>query len=194
KDYLDVSDIEKLIADNTSPEDSTLIVSNYINRWATQRLLIDQAQINLTPDKLARFDKLVEEYKNDLLTDAYKNVIVGQQLDSTVTELEYETYYAENRENYKLSDVIYKMRFLQLPLNYEGLSTVKEKFVRYNQTDKEALNGRDVQFISSNLNDSVWIKREALLAALPILRGANEDVLKKSNFSQFQDSLGVYLV
>ena len=193
-DYLYMSDIEKLIPENTSPEDSTLIVNNYINRWATQKLLIGQAEINLTSDKLANFDRLVKEYKNDLLTDAYKNVIVGQQLDSTVTEREYESYYEENKENFKLNEVLFKMRFVQLPVSYEGLATVKEKLSRYNEKDKESLNGHNFQFVSSNLNDSVWIKKEALLEALPILRSAKEEVLKKSNFTQLQDSLGVYLV
>ena len=193
-DYLFVSDIEKLISETTSPEDSTLIVNNYINRWATQKLLIGQAKINLSSDKLERFEKLVQEYRNDLLTDAYKNVIVGQQLDSTVTEAEFESYYEENKDNFKLADAILKMRFLQLPVNYEGLATVKEKFVRYDLDDKEALAGSNFQFVSSNLNDSVWIKKEVLLNALPILRSAKDEVLKKSNYSQLQDSLGVYLV
>lgn len=194
EDYLYKSDIEKLISDTTSPEDSALIVNNYINRWATQRLLIGQAKINLTDDKLERFNKLVEEYKNDLLTDAYKNVIVGQQLDSTLTESEFESYYKENQENFKLAGAILKMRYLQLPVNYDGLANVKEKFSRYNQKDKEALRSHNLQFISSNLNDSVWIKKEALLTALPILRNTKDELLKKSNFIQLQDSLGVYLV
>ncbi len=192
--YLYVSDIEKLISDTTSPEDSTLIVNNYINRWATQRLLIGQAKINLDNENLDRFDKLVEEYKNDLLTQAYKNVIVGQQLDSTVSDAEFESYYEENKINFKLTDGLLKMRFVQLPPKYEGLATVKEKLARYNQKDKEALNGHNFQFLSSNLNDSVWIKKEVLLKALPILRSGSAEVLKKSNFVQLQDSLGVYLV
>ena len=175
-EYLYISDIQKLISENTTPEDSTLIVNNYITRWATQKLLIGQAKINLTNDKLDRFNELVEEYKNDLLTDAYKNVIVGQQLDSTVNELEFGSYYEENKENFKLADAILKVRFLQLPVNYEGLASVKEKFIRYNQKDKEALSGRNFQFVSSNLNDSVWIKINSFqfpLARLPGGKGKN---------------------
>lgn len=194
EDYLYASDIEKLIPDNTSSEDSTLIANNYINRWATQKLFIDQAKINLTSDKLTRFDKLVEEYKNDLLTDAYKNVIVGQQLDSTISENEFESYYEDFKVNFKLKDVLFKMRFVQLPTSYEGLASVKEKFSRFDVKDKESLNGRNFQFVASNLNDSVWIKKEVLLTTLPILKTAKDEVLKKSNFTQLQDSLGVYLV
>lgn len=194
EDYLYKSDIQKLISDKTSSEDSTLIANNYINRWATQKLLIGQAKINLSGVKLSAFDKLVEEYKNDLLTDAYKNVIVGQQLDSTITDSEYKSYYEEIKENFKLNEVLFKMRFVQLPPNYEGLAKVKEKLSRFDAKDKQSLNSNNFQFVSSNLNDSVWVKKDALLEVLPILRSARDEVLKKSNFTQLQDSLGVYLV
>lgn len=192
--YLYEEDIAKLIPENTSAEDSTLIVNNYITRWATQQLLIDQAKINLTPDKLDQYDKLVKEYQNDLLTEAYKNVIVSKQLDSIITEQEYREYYETNKENFKLKDLLIKLRYVQLPLNYEGLAGVKEKLNRYNPKDKISLNSQDYQFVSSNFNDTVWVKKEVLLHVLPVIRANSEQVLKKSNFSQLQDSLGVYLV
>ncbi len=192
--YLYRSDIEKLIAENTSKEDSTLIVNNFINRWATQQLLIDQAKINLTPEKLEQFDKLVQEYKTDLLTEAYKNVIVGRQLDSNITDQEFQQFYEENKENFKQKDMLVMLRYVQLPLNYDGLAAVKEKLNRYNEKDKKWLNSQNFQFISSNFNDSVWVRKYALLQNLPVLKGENEQVLKKSNFAQLQDSLGVYLV
>lgn len=192
--YLYETDIQKLITDDISAEDSTLIVNNYITRWATQQLLIDQARINLPADKLEQYNKLVQEYQNDLLTEAYKNVIVGKQLDSVISEQEYQEYYETNKDIYKLKDLLVKLRYVQLPLNYDGLSSVREKLDRYNEKDKKSLNSQDYQFISSNFNDSVWIKKEVLTHALPVIRGNNEQVLKKSNFAQLQDSLGVYLV
>lgn len=192
--YLYEEDINKLVGANTSPEDSTLIVNNYINRWATQQLLIDQANINLTPEALKQYDKLVSEYKNDLLTEAYKNVIVDKQLDSLISEQEYKSYYEENKENFKQKDMLVKMRYVQLPLKYDGLAAVEEKLKRYNKKDKASLTSQDYQFINSNFNDSVWIKKDVLLNVLPVLKPQSEEVLKKSNFSQKEDSLGVYLV
>lgn len=192
--YLYEADIQKLITDNTSKEDSILVVNNYINRWATQQLLIDQAKINLSAQQLSQYQKLVQEYENDLLTEAYKNVIVSKQLDSTITEQEFLDYYQTNKDNFKLKDIVVKLRYVQLPPNYDGLAAVREKLGRYNDRDKKSLNSQDYQFISSNLNDSVWIKKEVLLGALPVMRDHSEQVLKKSNFTQLQDSLGVYLV
>ena len=192
--FLYEKDIQKLISEDTTPEDSILIVNNYINRWATQQLLIDQARINLSADQLEQYEKLVQEYQNDLLTEAYKNVIVSKQLDSTITELEYRDYYETNKENFRLKDLLVKLRYVQLPVNYEGLASVREKLGRYNEKDRKSLNSQDYQFISSNFNDSVWVRKEILLNTLPAIRDNSEQVLKKSNFTQLQDSLGVYLV
>lgn len=192
--FLYEEDIEKLLTANTSPEDSTLIVNNYINRWATQQLLIGQAKINLTPEELEQYDKLVREYRVDLLTEAYKNVIVDKQLDSIITEQEYQEFYQNNKENFRQKDMLVKMRYVQLPLNYDGLPAVKDKLNRYNEKDKASLNSHNYQFISSNFNDSVWINKNVLLSVLPVIKDNREQVLKKSNFSQLQDSLGVYLV
>lgn len=192
--YLYEEDIMDLVNESTSPEDSTLIVNNYINRWATQQLLIGQANINLTPKALEQYDKLVREYKTDLLTEAYKNVIVAKQLDSVITDQEYTSYYEDNKENFKQKDMLVKLRYVQLPLKYDGLPAIKEKLDRYNKKDRASLNSQNYQFITSNFNDSTWIRKDVLLNVLPVLKGNSNQVLKKSNFSQLQDSLGVYLM
>lgn len=177
-----------------SAEDSVLIVSSYINNWATQKLLLGQAEINLSESQLKRFDQLVREYKNDLLTEAYKNVIVSQQLDSTVSRREYEAYYEEYKENFLLKEVLVKSRFIHVHENYEGLESVERKFRRFDPEDQQELSEREYQFLGSNLNDSVWVKRDVLLEALPVLRASGTNMLKKSDYFRLQDSLGVYLV
>ena len=192
--YLYLSEVESLVPENSSKEDSILIVNNYINRWATQQLLIEQAKINLSPDKLQQFDKLVEEYKNDLLTESYKGAVVGKQIDSVITEEDYRIYYSTNIDNFRLKDLLVKLRYIHFPSEYDGIQEVKQKLSRYDKKDKVSLTAENYRYVSSNFNDSVWIKKQMLLSVLPVLKGINEQVLKKSNFVQLQDSLGVYLV
>lgn len=192
--YLFVEDIKKLVAEGTSKEDSTLIVNNFINRWATQELLIDRAMVNLTEEKLATFEKLTQDYKNALYTEAYKSAIVSKQLDSAITEVEFADFYEKNSHNFKLKEELLKVRYIVVDENYSNLASAKQLFIRFNKNDKKKLNALSIQFKDYNLNDSVWVKREALVSLFPILKENNEQVLKKSNFSQLQDSLGVYLV
>ena len=73
--YLYKEDIAALVSENTSEEDSALIVSNYINRWATQHLLLDRAKVNLTVEQQNEFDKLVANYRNELYAKAYTDAV-----------------------------------------------------------------------------------------------------------------------
>ncbi|PKA82062.1 hypothetical protein ATE92_0187 [Ulvibacter sp. MAR_2010_11] len=192
--YLYEEDIKALISETTSEEDSTLIVNNYINRWATQKLLINQARINLSEEKLAAYDKLVQEYKNDLYTEAYKSAVVSQQLDSTVSKSDLLEFYELNKNNFKLNDELLKVRYIHVAENYTNLAKARQLLDRFNQKDKTELNTLSIQFKEFNFNDSIWVKKEALLNTLPVISANSEQVLKKSNFTQLQDSLGVYLV
>lgn len=192
--YLFADDIKELVPDGTSQEDSTLIVNNYINRWATQQLLISGAQVNLTEEKLAAFEKLTQDYKNALYTEAYKSAIVSKQLDSTITELEFAEFYEKNSSNFKLKEELLKVRYIVVDENYSNIENAKQLLNRFNEKDIDKLNSLSIKFKKYNLNDSVWVKKEALVATLPILNDKDEQLLKKSNFAQLQDSLGVYLV
>lgn len=192
--FLYQEDIAALISENTSKEDSTLIVSNYINRWATQQILMDQAIINIPENKQENYNKLISEYKRDLYTEAYKNTIISKQLDSTVSQSELESFYEENKQNFKLNDQLFKVRYIQVDKDFTNLSQASQKIERYNAKDKQDLMDQSIQYKSFNLNDSTWVKREALEVALPVLQTTGEQKLKKSNFIRLQDSLGVYLL
>lgn len=191
--YLYMTDLKNLVFENTSPEDSLQIVTNYINRWATRQLLIDRALVNLSPEELERYEQLVREYRNDLLTEAYKNAAVSKQLDSVVTEKQFLQYYEENKENYRLNEVLLKVRYIHLAPNYQGVPKVKEQLNRFDKDDKNALTDANYSFISSNLNDSIWVRKENLQKLLPILKRESQ-VLNKNNFAHLEDSLGVYLI
>ncbi len=192
--YLYEEDIEEMVSETTSPQDSAFVVNSYINRWATQQLLIDQAKINLSLGEQEEYDKLVDQYKIDLYTEAYKNAIVAQQLDSSITETARQLYYDNNKENFKLNDELFKVRYVHVDENYADLKEVEERFKRFEQEDQEILSELSIQFKAFNLNDSLWVKKETLLKNVPILQTVNGQVLKKSNFTRLQDSLGVYLV
>ncbi|MCF6306805.1 MAG: peptidyl-prolyl cis-trans isomerase [Flavobacteriaceae bacterium] len=192
--YLYKDDLKKLIFETTSKEDSIIIVNNFIKRWATQQLLIDRSNVNLPQKQQEIFNKLVEEYKIDLYTEAYKSYIVSSQLDSVVSDIELEKYYLENNVNFRLNDELLKVRYIHIGNNYSNITSLKNKFTRFNNTDKEDLNNLSIKFKAYNLNDSIWIKNDVLQDALPTLKSSNVQMLKKSNFVQLQDSLGVYLV
>jgi hypothetical protein len=192
--YLYKKDIKNLIFENTSKDDSTLIVANFINRWATKQLLIDQSIINLTQEKQDAYNNLVNQYKTDLYIEAYKSSIVAKRLDSIITFEELEKFYNQNKENFKLNDALLKIRYIHIDENFSNTKELVEKFKRFDSIDKNELTKLSIKFKAFNLNDSIWIKNDLLIRVLPVLKQNNIQVLKKTNFTQLQDSLGVYLV
>ena len=83
--YLYKEDIEDLVPAGASKADSTVIVNQFINRWASQLLLMDGALLNLNEVKQESFNKLVEQYKIDLYTKAYLDSLVKKNIDTLVT-------------------------------------------------------------------------------------------------------------
>ncbi|CDF78590.1 conserved hypothetical protein [Formosa agariphila KMM 3901] len=193
--YLYQEDIETLIDEGTSVEDSTLLVQNFITRWATQELLVDGAKRNLNEDKLEDFQRLVNQYKRDLYSKAYLEALVRRSVDTSVSIQEAERYYKTNIEAFKLNEDLIKFRYINIDENRLDFKNIQSKFKRYNSVDKRELDSVSIQFKSYALNDSIWIKVSQVLSKIPVVSAENkEQLLKKSNFIQLKDSLGVYLM
>jgi len=194
ENYLYVEDIQSLIGEDVSEEDSTLIVNNFINRWATQQLLIDKAKFNLSIEKQKEFDELVSNYKNELYSTAYADALVVKRLDTTFQQNEIEEYYNEHLENFRLNEDLVKLRFINLHNNVD-YDDLKKKFIRFNEADKSDLDKISLQFKSYSFNDSVWVAAKSVYNRIVPLNDVNKSqLLKKSNFLQLEDSLEVYLV
>ncbi|CAI8228727.1 MAG: Uncharacterised protein [Flavobacteriaceae bacterium] len=192
--YLYQEDIQELISQNTTKQDSISIVANYIQRWATQQLLIDQANINLPRQQIEDYQQMVTQYRNDLFAQAYKGAIVSKLLDSTITQEEYGLFYQQNKANFTLKEEIFKLRYIHLDASFPSISETKKKLRRFDTEDVAALQDSSLEFKGANFNDSVWVKKETLLRQLPVIRTNESKVLKKATFSQLEDSLGVYLL
>jgi hypothetical protein len=193
--YLYKSEIENLISETTSKEDSALRVNNYINHWATQQLLMDGARLNLSQEKQEEFNQLVEQYKNDLFIKAYLEALVKRSIDTTVTEQEAQDVYERNQETFKLNEELIKFRYINVNENIANLDDIEKQFKRFNDEDKKVLDSIAIQFKSYSLNDSIWIRANQALLKIPVLNPENKkELLKKSNFIQLKDSLGLYLM
>ena len=193
--YLFQEDIEAILSEGITQEDSTLRVNNFINQWATQKLLQSGAEINLSLEKQEDFKKLVDQYKSDLFIKAYLEALVKQKIDTVVTLEEAQEVYQSNKETFKLNEELIKFRYINLNENMDGFQEIKEQFKNFDNEDKKILDSISIQFRAYSLNDSIWIKVDQVLANIPVLNlDSKKELLKKSNFIQLQDSLGLYLM
>jgi hypothetical protein len=193
--YLYEDDIKDLVADGTPKEDSTFIVNGFINRWATQLLLLDGAERNLSEDKQENFEKLVTQYKKDLYTKTYIEALVKKSIDTAVSIEEAQQVYEANKESFKLNEELIRFRYITMPNNAINEEEIRDRFKRFNEEDKMYLDSISVQFKSYSLNDSLWVQTSKIVNKIPAINSENKkELLKKSNFIQLKDSLDLYLM
>ncbi|ADV49726.1 peptidyl-prolyl cis-trans isomerase [Cellulophaga sp. E16_2] len=192
--YLYKDDIVALLKDNVSKEDSASFVTNYINNWATKQLLLSKSKINLPEEQLKEFNELIENYKTDLYTRAYKEALVSQTEDTIVTDAQLTSFYENEKENFMLKEKLVKLRFIELSAQFLDKEQVATRLDRFNEKDIKFLDSIGIQFKNLNFNDSIWVKASRIVNEIPPLTFENEDAyLKKSQFFELQDSIGVYL-
>jgi len=192
--YLYWDEVVAVLGENITKQDSASMVTNYINNWATKQILLEKAKINLPDEKIAEFEQLVSNYRTDLYTRAYKEALVNQVKDTVISQEELIRFYEEEKENFKLKEKIVKLRFIELPLQFLNTKEVTESLKRFNQEDIRYLDSIGVQFKKLNFNDSLWVPASRVIEEISPLNIDNEDrYLKKSQFFELQDAMGVYL-
>ena len=192
--YLYKEDLKELLLTNMSKADSTSLVNNYINNWAYKQLLLSKSKINLPEEKLEHFEQLVSNYRTDLYTGAYKEALVLQSHDTAITRNQLTEFYEREKENFKLKERIIQLRFVELPTQFLDKDVVAKKLKDFKESDKRYLDSISVQFRKVNFNDSIWVNVFRVMEEITPLTTENQDkYLKKSQFFELQDSLGVYL-
>lgn len=192
--YLYKSDIEGILPDEVTAEDSINFVKNYIHLWAKQQLLLHNSEINLSVDK-NEFEKLVKEYREDLYINAYREAVVKQYLDTLVSSNEVEKYYNQNKESFHLNEELVKLSYIVIGKEIQNPKEFIRLFTSDKKKDLEKILENEYKLKSYNFNDSTWIRYTDLQQKLPILRRyEGVDILKSATLIQKQDTLGMYLL
>ena len=177
KSYLYKSDIATLVPAGTTKEDSLLLVRDFINRWASQKLLIEAAERNLSDAKKSEYNKLIKQYKIDLYTKAYIEEVVKRTVDTVVSQEELKKYYEENKENFRTNGTLVRLRYINLSKNNPRFETIRSKFFDYSKKDKKFWETYALQCNSFAMNDSVWVDMSQVYTKLPFITPDNRDEL-----------------
>ncbi len=195
KSYLYKSDVATLVPVGTSKEDSLLLVRDFINRWASQKLLIEAAERNLSDAKKREYNSLIRQYKIDLYTSAYIEEVIKRTVDTVVTQEELKKYYEENKENFKTNGTLVRLRYINLSKQNPRFETIKSKFFDYSKKDKKFWDTYALQFKSFAMNDSVWVDMSQVYAKLPVITPENRDeMIRPGKKMQIQDNDDTYLI
>lgn len=189
--FLSIEEFKASLPSNYTKDDSIQLRSSIINNWATNELLLDKAKLNIG-DEQKEIEKLVDNYRKELLIERYKEALLNKLLDTIVTESDLESFYLANKDIYRLSEDLVRLKFIMFDKNLKNADEFEKLFKSESKEDLTELNDRKLELKMFSLNDSIWVSYKLVSERLPFLEEINK--LKKDTFLKKEDSLGVYLV
>lgn len=193
--YLSLEDLEAFIPNGTPKEDSLVMIKNYMDKWATQQLLLDAAAINLSSDKKMEIEELVEKFRADMLTNAYLERLVQQKVDTLIRESDIRNYYDSHKEKLLTDDVLVQLRYVNVMNGNPKMNIIKKYFLSEKKEDFAKLEDLSLQMKSYALNDSVWVSMDQVYERLPFITSENMMAYLADNlFYEVKDTVSTYMV
>jgi hypothetical protein len=183
-------DLNSILPEDISKEDSIILVKSFINNWAIKQILLQKAENNNSIEEVNEIATLVKDYRESLLINNYKEILIKQKLDTVIKEEEIVDFYTKNKENFKLNEELVKIKYLHFDKKLINKNELINLFASEKMDDLEKLEKQQLSFKYFQFNDSVWTQLDKVLLKLPF---SKENMLKKSKLLQKQDSLGLYL-
>ena len=189
--YLYKVEIDEAMPTGLAIEDSLLYRNNYIKIWATKELLLEKARINVEDDN-GEIEALIMDYRRELLIDRYKKALLQQELDTVITDVDINDYYEANKNVYRLNEDLVQLKYIHFNKDMNDKKDLVKLFKSEEPDDLDELIARELEFYSFSFNDSIWVSYRDVEKKLTFLK--EEKNIKKEQYIQKEDSLGVYLL
>lgn len=192
--YLYPSELDDVIPDGTSPEDSVQNAKRYIDTWVKGQLMQRRAEQSLTEEQMD-FERQIEEYHRSLLIFTYRQLLLHQKLDTIVPQSELEAYYQENTSNFLLVEDVIKGTFVKVPLSAPRISELRSWSWNNREEDLDQMEKYCLTYADkfSNFNDT-WIYFSSIKEQLPFQISDPSRWLSSRNNSERNDETFRYFL
>ena len=188
-----LEDIQDIIPKGINKSDSLIILKNKVDLWVRKQTLLNRAEINLSENQ-KDIDYIVEEYRESLLIEKYKQEYIKQNLDTNITDVQIESYYNEYPESFTLNNDIVKAYYYKFNIS-ENINTFKKYFL---SNEDDAIE-RMKEYAENNAEDyfnfsKEWNDLSIISNLLPISLNNAETVVNLNKRIQTRDNNFVYFV
>lgn len=192
--YLYRSDLLGIVPQGTSAADSALIIQKYIDNWVRQKILVREANRQLTLKK-NEYEKQLQDYRNSLVIYAWENQQVVNQLDTVITIQEISDFYEQNLEIFQLKESIVRISYVKVPLQINDPQNIS-RLIRMDDANSHAeLEEYCLQHAASFLLDSeAWMVFNDLLREIPVQTGNPESFLRSNDMVELTDEFYRYFL
>lgn len=176
------SELDLLIPEGISPEDSARMAERYIRTWAMGCLLESRAGEYL-PKEEKNVSREVEEFRRNLLGFRYEKLYVESRLDTVVTKEEASAYFEEHKSDYLLSETLVKARVISISKKSPYYDMIRSEYCVTEPEDVRILEDACATSADSYENfGKRWISLQQLASALGITPEAcRKDIVSKES-------------
>lgn len=189
REDLTKEDIAEIIPSGVTGDDSVAYVKAYVEKWFVRQLKIEEAN-TLFPESESDIEKLVEDYRQSLLTSRVDQYYIDQRMDKEITDEQVAEYYNSHKADFTLDRTLVKGRVLRFDAAYRQSKKLKEQM-------QKATTSADVEKSFSDVcekqgfhlidNRATWVNFSDFLANLPILAAEdNEPLLDKMGVQELK--------
>lgn len=186
-----LSDMEGMLPQGITAEDSTVIINTFVRYWMREMALLHEAEQNIPKD--LNLEKLVADYRSSLIKNNYGNIVMNSLLDSTVTEAQLLEFYEKNKEQYQLETPILRCRFIKAPRNAPNSDKAQDWWNGNKKEDFADLARWCSQHAAvHHLQDSVWYNVDDIAAYMPQGALTVDNVENRKDFIQRDENFVYY--
>ena len=189
---LTYGDLRNAIPENLSYSDSLALADDYIGRWVRNKLMLRQAELNLSASE-KNVEQLLEEYRTSLLVHLYQQKMLEQKHSPLVTSREIAQYYNEMQDNFNLQENIIKGVFIKVPKNAPNQDQLRRWYRSVEQQDLINLEAYSFQYARKYEQFiETWVPFSRINSSLPDPIRNEDRFLRWSKTHEAQDSLYNY--
>lgn len=186
-----ITDLQGYFTADLSEEDSLALLKNLTNQWVLRQSKLNQSKDLAT----AQIDKMVEDYRQDLLVNMYVNNYLESNLDTAVNEQDLRQFFKDNEQNFVLTRNIIKLIFVKIDSEQKDLRKIA-KLVKQASPDDVVKLAEVCAAQAENyfLDYNVWLDFDDVLKELPIKTYDAEQFLRANRYLEIQDGKSLYLI
>jgi hypothetical protein len=152
---------------NLSPEDSMTILTDYVNRWAKNQVVLIHAENNLSEEE-KNIDKEIDDYRTSLLIHKYEQVYIRSRMDTAVKQSEIEQFYKDNPDNFQLTGILVKALYIKASNDFKNIDRMRQLYRSNRENDIEELEKISLSGVEAYIDfNGEWTLLNQITAHLP---------------------------
>ncbi len=186
---LSINEVDNLMPSNLKGEDSVNYLRQYVDRWIVRQLKVEEAD-RLFSSSEREIERLVEEYRQTLLSSRVDQYYIEEQMVEDITEEDIAEYYNTHKSDFVLDRTLVKGRILCYDASYRQSKRLAEQMRKAATSQSEDKTFSDTCEKNGFLlidNRSEWVNYADFLTNLPTTRTQDyEPLLDKMGIQKME--------